>query len=94
MLIKISVKDLTCQFTSLLRLKCCVHFFELRPYLPDGNAKFSFQMVEEEEFWNLFYNELFGDGTLDQEMVLFHYLVWDLVGRLQSGQCTMEDNQV
>ena len=59
------------------------NFFELRPYLLDDNAKFSFQMVEEEEFWNLLYNELLGDGTLDQEMVWPHYLVRDLVGLLR-----------
>ena len=69
------------------------NFFESSLHLLDGNARFSFQMVEVGEFWSLPYNELFGDDTLDQEMHGFHYVVWDLVGRLQLDQCMMEDNQ-
>ena len=71
-----------------------LNFFELSLYLLDDNARFSFQMAEAEEFWNLLYNGWFGDDTLDQEMLEFHYLVWDLVDQLQQGQCMTDVSPV
>ena len=63
-------------------MESSLNFFESRVCLLGDNAMFSFQMEVVEEFWSLLYNELFGDDTLDQEMLEFHCLVWELVGLL------------